>query len=47
MPKLINPAIIGNWENWIRVYLMFLIGFMAFDYGMRYIHQAKGSDNGK
>ncbi len=34
MPKLINPAIIGNWDNWVRVYLMALIGFMAFDFAM-------------
>lgn len=35
MANLINPAIIGNWENWVRVYLMALIGFLAFDYAMR------------
>jgi len=31
MAKVINPALIGNWENWFRILLMVLIGFVAFD----------------
>jgi len=31
----LNPAIYGNWENWVRVYIMALIGFFAFHYAMK------------
>lgn len=24
-------ALIGHWENWVRVFLIALIGFIAFD----------------
>lgn len=34
MQQFLNPAIYGNWENWVRVYIMALIGFLAFDCAM-------------
>lgn len=38
MPTLINPAIVGNWENWFRVFLMALLGFVVLDCAFALIH---------
>lgn len=39
MARFLNPAIYGNWENWVRVYLMALIGFIAFDMAMNLLNR--------
>lgn len=41
---MLNPAIYANWQNWVRIYLMALIGFMAFDMGMSLLNKKKDTN---
>lgn len=41
MPKLFNPALAGNWENWVRVFLLVAIGASAIHFTHRLISKQK------
>lgn len=32
MPKIINMALLGNWENWVRLFLMIAIGLAVLHF---------------
>jgi hypothetical protein len=42
MDKILNPALLGNWENWLRIFLMVAIGFVAVHFSQRLIDSKKG-----
>ena len=39
--NIINPALIGNWQNWARVLLMVALGAVVINYTGRLIKQKK------
>jgi hypothetical protein len=42
MDKIINPALIGNWENWLRVFLMVAIGATVVHFIAKSTQRKKG-----
>lgn len=41
MPDIINPSLILNWENWLRVLLMVAIGGAFFHLTQQYLDSKK------